>query len=141
MEIRNIAICLISNDDKIFVSEGRDEVKNETFYRPLGGGIEFGELAGETAIREFKEEINAEIEVLSHLHTFENIFTWNGNYGHQIVFLLSAEFKDLSFYDRDNIVCNEEGVDFIAKWVKKSEFIEKRKTLYPKGLSEYLLQC
>ncbi len=65
MEIRNIAICLISNDDKIFVSEGRDEVKNETLYRPLGGGIEFGELAEETAIREFKEEINAEIEVLS----------------------------------------------------------------------------
>lgn len=140
MDIRNIAICLISNGDKIFVGEGRDEVKNETFYRPLGGGIEFGELAKETAIREFKEEIDTEIEVLSYLHTFENIFTFNGKSGHQIVILLSAKFKDLSFYERDNIKCDEEGVDFIAKWVNKSDFLEGRKILYPEGLADFLKQ-
>lgn len=138
MEIRNIVICLIERNNKLFVAEGVDEVKGETFYRPLGGGIEFGELAAETAVREFQEELSAEIEVISYLNTFENIFLFNGKPGHQIVMLYSAKFLDESFYKDQDYPCNEEGVEFIAKWVDKSELIEGKKILYPQGLPEYL---
>lgn len=41
--VRPVAICLIRKGDAILVLEGRDEVKGETFYRPLGGAVEFGE--------------------------------------------------------------------------------------------------
>ena len=41
--IRPIAICVLRRHDEILVIEGRDESRDLTFYRPLGGGIEFGE--------------------------------------------------------------------------------------------------
>ena len=42
-KIRVIALCVIRLGGEIFVFEGRDEQKDETFYRPLGGVTEFGE--------------------------------------------------------------------------------------------------
>ncbi len=141
MNIRNIAICLIENDGKIFVGEGFDDVKNEIFYRPLGGGIEFGESARETLVREFQEEMGEEIEVDSYLTTIENFFTFNGAKGHEIVLVFSGKFKDKSVYERDNIECNEEETGFVAKWVKKSDFINSEKILYPTGITKYIEQC
>lgn len=138
MSIRNIAICLIEHDNKLFVGEGRDAVKGDTFYRPLGGGIEFGELAAQTAIREFKEELNADIQVLAYCHTLENIFEFNGKQGHQIVIVLQARFVDPAFYDRDNFACIDDNGGFVAKWIDKDEFYAGRKILYPIGLVEYL---
>jgi len=41
-QIRPIAICAFLRNNRILVAEGFDPVKDETFYRPLGGGIEFG---------------------------------------------------------------------------------------------------
>lgn len=38
-EIRPIALGLAIKNNKLLVSEGFDKVKNETFYRCLGGGI------------------------------------------------------------------------------------------------------
>ena len=141
MSIRNIVICLIKNGENLFVAEGREESKNETYYRPLGGGIKFGELAKDAAIREFREEMDTEIEVISYLHTFENIFTFDGEKRHQFVTLLSAEFKDKSIYSVDKHECDEEGTAFEAKWINVADFHSGRKILYPKGLSEFLQQA
>ena len=138
MPIRAISICIIENEGKIFVGEGTDDVKKETFYRPLGGGIEFGELAAETVKREFLEELNAEIEPLSYMHTIENIFEFNGKKGHEIVVVLEAKFTDKTMYKKDNIDCNEEGLHFVAKWINKEDFFNGSKLLYPQGLSELL---
>ena len=41
--IRPLAICVFLNNNRILVAEGYDPIKQQTFYRPLGGGIEFGE--------------------------------------------------------------------------------------------------
>ena len=40
-EIRPVVLGLVRRNNKILVSEGHDKNKNETFYRCLGGGIEF----------------------------------------------------------------------------------------------------
>jgi hypothetical protein len=42
---RPIVICVFSHNGKILVCEGNDTVKNEIFYRPAGGMIEFQEKA------------------------------------------------------------------------------------------------
>ena len=60
-EIRPIALGLAVKNNKLLVSEGFDKVKNETFYRCLGGGIEFLEKSSDALKREFKEEIGANI--------------------------------------------------------------------------------
>ena len=75
-EIRPIALGLAIKDGKVLVSEGYDKVKDQTFYRCLGGGIEFLEKSEEALKREFKEEIDADIIVKDFLELSENIFTF-----------------------------------------------------------------
>ncbi|MEZ4517114.1 MAG: hypothetical protein R3C44_09860 [Chloroflexota bacterium] len=43
--IRPIAICLFSHNGRVLAAEGYDPIKQQTFYRPLGGTIEFGETS------------------------------------------------------------------------------------------------
>ena len=62
-----------------------DSVKKEIYYRPLGGGIEFGEYGIDAIQREFQEELGVDLNNLKYLFTMENIFTLNGNRGHEIV--------------------------------------------------------
>ena len=62
-EIRPIVLGIARKDNKILVSEGFDKVKKQTFYRCLGGGIEFLETSQEALKREFKEEIDIDIEI------------------------------------------------------------------------------
>lgn len=91
------AICLFRNDDLILVAEGFDEVKGEFYYRPIGGKIEFGETSAQAIQREVLEEIEANIHNLNYIGTIENIFTYNGDLGHEVVFVYDAEFVDKSF--------------------------------------------
>ena len=102
ISIRPVSLALIKNKDKLFVFEAKDKVNNKAFYRALGGGIEFGETSEEALVREFKEEINADIKVGQLLKVFENIFTYEGVNMHEIIFLYSAEFTDKSWYTKDN---------------------------------------
>ena len=84
-QIRPLAICVFSHNNKILVSEEHDPSKGETFYRPLGGGIEFGEHSIDTIHRELMEKIGAEVKDLVYLGTLENIYIFNGIPGHEIV--------------------------------------------------------
>ena len=64
-KIRVIALGILQRaDGKILLDKGYDSKKDECFYRPLGGGIEFGEKGDEALIREFKEEVNKDIEII-----------------------------------------------------------------------------
>ena len=84
-KIRSLAICVFRNHDRILVAEGYDPVKKQTFYRPLGGGIEFGEYSEQTIHRELREEIGAEVCDLKYLGALENVYVFNGRPGHEIV--------------------------------------------------------
>ena len=79
--IRPLALALIRRHDEILVERGRDEKKDETFFRPLGGTIEFGERGVEAVRRELREELASEIEVNALVATIENHFTWEGTSG------------------------------------------------------------
>jgi 8-oxo-dGTP pyrophosphatase MutT (NUDIX family) len=138
--VRPIAICVIRDRDRIFVSEGRDSHKQETFYRPLGGTIEFGEKGEQAVIREFFEEIGAEITKLRYLGTLENIFTLEGVPEHEIVLVYAGEFADVSMYSRALIVGQEAGERIEAMWKPLALFREGRAPLYPDGLLELVDQ-
>lgn len=136
-QIRPLAICIFRNGDRILVSEGYDPVKRETFYRPLGGGIEFGERAEDALRREAREEIGAEIESPVYLFTLENIFTFNGERGHEIVMIFDARFADKGLYAQDSITGTEtvenRQFHFKAVWKRLEEF-GPNAPLYPDGL-------
>ncbi len=98
--IRSLAICVFRNDDRIFVFEGYGPSKREAFYRPLGGAIEFGESSRKAIARELREEIGAEVSELRYLGTLENVFTYDGKPGHEIVLVHDGEFADKAMYEK-----------------------------------------
>lgn len=134
--IRPLAIALIKNSKGQFLlHEARDTVKNETFYRPLGGGIEFGEKGQETLAREFREEINQELKSIRYIHTFENIFTYEGQPGHQIILLYSAEFVS-GIKESYPIIEGGKAIG-AAVWRSLEEILEKNEKLYPVGVEAF----
>ena len=138
--IRPLAICVFFDGDRIFVGEGYDRVKDETYYRPLGGGIEFGEYGRHAVVRELREEIGAEIINPRLMETLENIFTVAGEVGHEIVQVYSADFADPTFYHLD-VVCGQEddGTPLRGVWKPLEDFVAKGERLYPDGLLKVLL--
>ncbi len=100
--IRPLALCVFRRADKIFVARGYDSQKGQTFYRPIGGRIEFGERGRETVIREVREEIGAEVLDLEYLGALENIFRFEGKPGHEIVLIYDGKFRDPAL-NRDDL--------------------------------------
>jgi ADP-ribose pyrophosphatase YjhB (NUDIX family) len=138
--IRPLAICVFRrNDGAILVAPGFDSVKQQRFFRPLGGEIDFGELAEDAARREIREEVGAEIEDVRLLGVMENIFTFLGANGHELVWCFEARFRDSAFYTRDVVSCDEGGAAFEAHWVPLSMFERNEAPLYPDGLLETLV--
>ena len=135
-KIRPLAICVFRNKDRILVAEGYDPLKRQSFYRPLGGGIEFGEYSEQTIRRELMEEIGAEVRELKYLGTLENVFVFNGRPGHEIVQVYDGVLIDSGLYEQAVIEGNEADVDesFKAVWKSLDEFGEGKSILYPTGL-------
>jgi ADP-ribose pyrophosphatase YjhB (NUDIX family) len=136
--IRPLAICVFHRQGRILVNEAVDQVKRQRFFRPLGGGIEFGEPAATAAQREIREELDAEIKGLQLLGMLENIFTYRGQPGHEIVFVYDGSFSDDSLYSMPYLAGRESnGEPFKAYW-RASESFSNDTPLYPVGLLELL---
>ncbi len=139
--IRPIAICVFLKNNKILVAEGYDPVKDEYFYRPLGGGIEFGENSADTICREMLEEIHVEVDrqSLKYLGAVENIFHFNGTACHEIVLIYDGALKESALYEQAVITGKEaNGEDIRAVWKDLAEFGVGKSILYPTGLLEML---
>jgi 8-oxo-dGTP pyrophosphatase MutT (NUDIX family) len=132
--IRPIAICVCRDGDRILVAEGHDSRKKQTFYRPLGGTIEFGEAAAETVRREFREEIQTGLDEVRYLGTLENIFVYEGRRGHEIVLVHDGKLADRSLYEKEVIQGDEFGQPFQAVWKRLDEFGPGMSPVYPDGL-------
>ncbi|NEQ41744.1 MAG: NUDIX domain-containing protein, partial [Okeania sp. SIO3I5] len=93
-KIRVLALGLIRDGDRLFISQGYDSIKQETFYRVLGGGVNLGEYSRDALQREFKEEIEAELTNIKYLGCMENIFMFNGEERHELIQLYKCDFAD-----------------------------------------------
>ena len=134
--IRHVAICVFRDRGRILVARGHDDVKNERFFRPLGGAVEFGELAVEALRREIKEELGLEIKEPVQLGVIENRFEYRGNPGHEIVFVFDALFIDPNIYAGGQVPICEPGWDGPAEWLSLEEPFAM--PLYPQGLLDLL---
>ena len=138
-QIRAIVICVFTKNNTILVCEGFDELKQEYYYRPIGGGIEFGETSKQAIIREVQEEINAKIEHVKYLGVIENIFTYNGMLGHEMVTVYDAMFVDETFYKKPVFFGQEDnGESFKLLWKPISDFETERLRLVPENLLRLL---
>ncbi|MBG1264953.1 NUDIX hydrolase [Nostoc sp. WHI] len=138
-EIRILALGLIRDGERIFVSEGYDPVKQETFYRALGGGVDFGETSRDALQREFQEEIQADLTNIRYLGCIENLFTFSGRQGHEIIQLYQCGFADSKFYQLESLVFSEsESHQHKALWIDISRFKSGELRLVPEVFFEYL---
>lgn len=135
-EIRPIVLGLAITDNKLLVGEGFDNIKKETFYRCLGGGIEFLEKSTDALKREFKEEIDASIKVKEFLGLSENIFTYKGKNAHELILFYSIEIPNEDYKEEYSI--DDEGGRYKAKWIDIEEFKNKNKILYPEDVFKYI---
>ena len=137
--IRPLALCVFRREDMIFVSRGYDSHKHETFYRPIGGRIEFGERGRETVAREVSEEINAAVTDLVYLGTLENIFTYEGEPHHEILMIYDGRFSGPAMNRDDITVTGTDDGDILyqGSW-KRLDFFrgDDAPPLYPAGLLE-----
>ena len=139
--IRPLALCVFRRDDKIFVAKGYDAHLDQTFYRPIGGRIEFGERGHEAIIREVKEEINANVTEVKYLGMLENIFEYEGESGHEIVVVYDGRFVDENFNDNQFTVQGRDAGEVLyeGRWMRLDAFrADDTPPLYPNGLLELL---
>ena len=136
--IRPISISIIRNDDKILVYQREDDVTKEKFYRLVGGCIEFGESSKDALKREFQEELSLDLLDIQFIKSFESIFEFNNSKMHEIVYLFDSKFEDKTVYTKEVIAGLEGERDFKAIWLPISTFKEKKETIYPEEIIDYL---
>jgi ADP-ribose pyrophosphatase YjhB (NUDIX family) len=140
--IRPLALALIRRGDEILVEEGRDDFKNETFFRLLGGAIDFGEKGADALRRELREELGVESEVKSQIATLENVFTYEGEPGHEIVLIYECSLDDDSLYALDEWEAHETTPDGVVThklaWKRLDSFRSTGDILYPEGVQGLL---
>jgi ADP-ribose pyrophosphatase YjhB (NUDIX family) len=135
---RPVAIAIIRRGDEILVVEVPDAVKDVVGWRPPGGTIEFGERGADTVVREIREEFGVEIADAEYVGTLENIFSYLGATGHEIVRVYAARFVDPKDYDRTLFECIEsDGGGFTCVWKKIADF-GVGAPLYPEGLLDLI---
>ena len=138
-KIRVLALGLIRDrNNRTFLSEGYDPVKEDKFYRAMGGGVEFGETSLEALQREFQEEIQAEITNIRYLACLENIFTFQGKPGHEIIQLYECDFVHPKFYQQEQIPFNEGERKKTALWIDIKTLKSGNVRLVPEGFVDFL---
>ena len=139
-KIRTIVLAAIvrPGDQALLVSRGYDSSKVQIFYRPLGGGIEFGETSQQALQREIQEELGVTVRPLRKLATLENIFTYESVRGHEIVIVWLAEFTDPALYLEATLPYTEGDQQSVALWVIPAKLQAQGIPLYPVELTDLL---
>lgn len=134
------AIGLHWRDGKLLAAEVYDDHGQLKGVRPLGGGVEFGEPWQTALRREFKEELDVEIEVLGAPHVMENIYTHHGAVGHEVLCIGKVRFSKEAFAGQNVIEFFEDsGAPCTAKWFDLSELdLPQGPALFPSGLKQLL---
>jgi 8-oxo-dGTP pyrophosphatase MutT (NUDIX family) len=147
--IRPLALAVIRHmfegEAHIFVGENTDETTGNIFYRPIGGGIDFGELGQDCVVREWHEETGLLLRDVRYLGALESIFSYQGRAGHEIVLIYEAHFVDEACYAPDFTVLGEDDGEtlFTGRWMPLVNFAPERiaqgaPPLYPNSLFEML---
>jgi len=136
--IRPLALCIFHHQGKILVNQFHDADKNRMLFRPIGGGIEFGERSRDAIVREVQEELGRSISDIRLIGTLESIFTYAGKPGHEIVQVYDARFDDAEVYEQPWLDGHEsDGAPFRAAWHSSASFTPAS-PLVPEGLYDLL---
>ncbi|AOR25114.1 NUDIX hydrolase [Clostridium taeniosporum] len=130
---------VLIHDNKILLQKP----VNDDGYSLIGGHVTIKETTEQTLIREFKEEIHAEISIVSLFAIGEIFFPWNKKPCHQISLYYKIQLSELNSIPADG---NFRGYDEIGNERIDIDFcwipLEKLKEIkvYPQELISYILE-
>lgn len=133
--IRPIAIAVIRDaDGALLVTSAVDPASGRTFARPPGGGIEPGELAAETIVRELDEELGVAVTAPRLLSVLEHVFEFAGRAAHEHVFVLAVDLA------ADAVLPSVTDAGHPVWWLPTERFEDPSLDLVPRGLLELVEQ-
>ncbi|WP_071517170.1 NUDIX hydrolase [Geitlerinema sp. PCC 9228] len=135
--IRVLALGIIRCGDRLFLSQGYDASKQQTFYRALGGGVDFGEYSRDALIREFQEEIQAHLTNIRYITCMENIFVYNDRPGHELIQLYQCDFANPQWYEIPEVTFWEGDRQKKALWVEMERLASGELRLVPEQFLQY----
>ena len=134
-----MAVAICRAGDRILVERGYDNAQGQHFYRAIGGGVAFGERAAAAVAREWREEFDLTLEALTLLGVLENLFTYEGRAGHEVVFVFAAQASDPRADERDEFeALDSDGTRHVAVWVPLDALRAGTTPLYPAGVLDLL---
>lgn len=157
-DVRPMVLGVVWRDDRMDASEDRDRGgaggrerlvsrlgpfegdDSGVFYRPPGGGVEFGETTAEAVVREYEEELDATVTVQGFAGVVENRFEFRGDRGHELCFVYEVAFADDERYATASMrgVEHDSDVAYDTEWATLDDLDARDEALYPDGLREVL---
>ncbi len=134
--IRSVALVLMKREGRLLLAEHNEG--GRTFYRPVGGTVEYGERALAAARREVQEELGLAVEELRPLGVIEDIFTLDDEVHHQIVFLYEADWPEAVACVEPVVARESDGVEFTCSWRSLEELADLDRPFYPEGITDLL---
>lgn len=131
-DIRVLALGAVRRGDELLVHEGDDPETGDPFYRLLGGGVEFGEHSREAVVREFREELDVEFIDPTLVGTFEQVFSYDGEPGHEVWRVYEGHIGEDWPYDRESFsfVDPDLGTEHLVRWIPIERLHEDNTTFY-----------
>ena len=94
--IGTVALGVIVRDGHLLLEPMAKWLNTGLMWRPIGGYVEFGERAADAVVREFREELGRDVEVVRLLDVYENFATFDIASGplsiHEISFWYELRF-------------------------------------------------
>jgi ADP-ribose pyrophosphatase YjhB (NUDIX family) len=133
--VKSMVLIRRPSDGALLVSADTDAEGN-VYERPLGGHVEFGERAADTARREIQEELAQDVADLRLLGVLENLFEFDGDPRHEIVFVFNAAFADDRAYDvEDQSILDDPTQRIRVRWRDPSRTAPP---IVPEGLGQLI---
>src|SRR5262245_16360870 len=135
---RPCAFVFVRAGERLLVCEMRDE--NGPFYRPPGGGIEFGETSAAAASRELHEEFGLVVGDVALAGVLESIFEHRGEPGHEICFIyeVAVDGDELEALDGVSVPDIPAGDVEVGRVFALDELLALDAPLYPEGVASLL---
>jgi ADP-ribose pyrophosphatase YjhB (NUDIX family) len=157
-DVRPMVLGVVWRDDRMDASGSRDRGgvggrellvsrlgpfegdDSGVFYRPPGGGVEFGETTAEAVVREYEEELDATVTVQRFAGVVENRFEFVGERNHELCFVYEVAFADDERYAAASMhgVEHDSDVTYDTEWATLDDLDAREEPLYPEGIREVL---
>ncbi len=123
------------------VLRGHDPTSDRVFHRLLGGSVELGERSRTAIVREIAEELKATLVEPELLGVVENVFTFDGEVGHEIVFVYAGRLAEGDVVPPEGGWYDDVGIPMWVEWRPIGAPVEgdaDTLPLYPDGLGTLL---